>query len=159
MRTQVPSRYLPALQKVIDSAGTLRAEMTNNGHSVALELDRLSASVTPGQGGVDAFFRIREGTLPALGTTVEISLDLPLIDQVVLLSTDALYGADRVYRVQDNTLKSLRVLRLGQRRAADGRQLMILDGKSFSEGDMVLSSRLPQAIEGLQVKIRRADVN
>ena len=159
VRTQVPSRYLPALQQVIDSAGTLRAEMSNNGHSVALELDRLSASVTPGQGGVDAFFRIREGTLPALGTTVEIGLDLPVLDQVVLLSTDALYGADRVYRVQDDTLRSLKVRRLGQRQGPDGRPLMILDGKSFESEDRVLSSRLPQAIDGLRVKTKQADVN
>jgi multidrug efflux pump subunit AcrA (membrane-fusion protein) len=159
VRTQVPSRYLPALQQVIDNAGTLRAEMTNNGHSVALELDRLSASVTPGQGGVDAFFRIREGTLPALGTTVEIGLDLPVLDQVVLLSTDALYGADRVYRVQEDILRSLKVRRLGQRQGPDGRQLMILDGKSFDDEDRVLSSRLPQAIDGLRVKIKQADVN
>ncbi|MGI9319307.1 MAG: efflux RND transporter periplasmic adaptor subunit [bacterium] len=159
VRTQVPSRYLPALQQVIDSAGTLQAKMMNNGHSVALELDRLSASVTPGQGGVDAFFKTAEGTLPALGTTVEISLDLPAIDQVVVLSTDALYGADRVYRVQDNTLRVLNVVRLGQRVDLDGRQLMILDGEPFSTGDMVLSSRLPQAIDGLEVKVRDADVN
>lgn len=159
VRTQVPSRYLPALQQVIDRAGTLRAEMTNNGHSVALELDRLSARVTQGQGGVDAFFRIREGTLPALGTTVEISLDLPVLDQVVLLSTDALYGADRVYRVQDDILRSLKVRRLGQRQSPDGRPLMILDGESFDAEDMVLSSRLPQAIDGLRVKIKQADVN
>jgi hypothetical protein len=144
---------------VIDNAGRLQAAMVNNGHRVGLVLDRLSASVTPGQGGVDAFFRAVEGTLPALGTTVGISVDLPAIDQVVMLSADALYGADRVYRVQDNALRVLNVVRLGQRQDEYGRQLMILDGEPFDSGDMVLSSRLPQAIDGLIVEPRQADVD
>ncbi len=159
VRVQVPSRYLPSLQMVIDSAGTLKATMENNGHEVNLELDRLSASVTPGQGGVDAFFRTKEGALPTLGTTVGISVDLPAIDQVVMLSTDALYGANRVYRVQDNTLRVVNVVRLGQRQDEYGRQLMILDGTPFDSGDMVLSSRLPQAIDGLIVEPLQADVD
>lgn len=159
VRAQVPSRYLPSLQEVIDNAGTLHANMNTNGHTIRLVLDRLSASVSPGQGGVDAFFRPIEGVLPALGTTVEVSLDLPAIGQVVLLSTDALYGADRVYRVQDDTLKVMNVVRLGQRVGQDGRQMMILEGTPFEAGDLVLSSRLPQAIDGLKVKIREANVD
>ena len=153
VRTQVPSRYVSTLQKVFNESRTLTATMTDNGETITLTLHRLAASVAQGQGGVDAFFRAEE-PLPTLGKTVEVRLELPPLEEVAVISTDALYGADRVYRIEDDTLKAVSVTRLGQKLDPQGRQLLIVDGSAFSDGDRILSSRLPQAIHGLKVEVK-----
>lgn len=157
VRTQVPSRYLHGVQKVLDNNASLVANITGNGYSVSLELARLAASVTRGQGGVDAFFRVTDGRLPTLGKTVEVELELPPIEGAVSLSSDALYSADRVYLVEEGVLRSRPVERLGERIMPDGRQQIIVSGDGFEDGQQVLSSRLPQAIDGLRIEVAGDD--
>lgn len=154
VRAQVPGRYVPRLQDVIDNRKILHATLVESGRSVKLKLDRLSASIAQGQGGVDAFFRTVEGALPVLGKTVQINMELPAIDQAVALSPDSLYGSDRVYRIEEGVLRALTVSRLGQRIDDNGYQQIIVDGSPFSTGDRVMNSRLPQAIDGLKVDTR-----
>jgi multidrug efflux pump subunit AcrA (membrane-fusion protein) len=156
IRTQIPSRHLFALQSVFDHSKVLDATMVNHGKLIKLRLNRLSAKVDQGQGGVDAFFRSVEGQLPALGTTVEINLDLPAIENTVALSINAAYSANRVYKVVEGVLQAVTVQRFGQRIDGDGNALIIIEGSPFSSGDLVLSSRLPQAIDGLKVEISSA---
>lgn len=155
VRTQVPSRYLPSLQSVIDSGQRLTAALFGNGNSATLELVRLAASVAQGQGGVDAFFRVVEGRLPTLGKTVEVALTLPPIDNVVSLSADSLYGSNRVYVVEEGVLRSRKIRRLGERTDENGELRLIVSGSTFEDNEQVLSSRLPQAIDGLRVEVTR----
>lgn len=152
VRAQVPSRYVPGLRKAIDNGLRVTATLRENGTEVELELHRLAAMVAEGQGGVDVFFRAGSGTLPALGSTVELALKLPPLDGVVALPPDALYGDSRAYRVVDGVLSSVTVTRVGQSLDENGRQLLLMDGRVFSDGDRVLVSRLPQAIDGLAVE-------
>ncbi|MDD9812154.1 MAG: HlyD family efflux transporter periplasmic adaptor subunit [Gammaproteobacteria bacterium] len=147
----------------------------------ALLLHRLSAQVGSGRGGVDAFFRAGDGAgdgdgdgagaggLPVPGATMEIHLRLPPLDNVVLLSPDSLYGNARIYLVRDQKLQAKTVRRLGRiesgagdgagdgNNAGDGdgrgEMLLIVAGDDFQTGDLILDSRLPQAINGLQVRI------
>ena len=72
-----------------------------------------------------------------------------------MLSPDALYGRDRVYQVRDNALQSRTVRRLGQLNDEQGRRMLIVAGDGFEAGDQILSSRLPQAVNGLQIKVMR----
>jgi len=148
-----------------------------------LLLHRLSAQVGSGRGGVDAFFRAGDGAgdgdgdgdgdgaggLPVPGATMEIHLRLPPLDNVVLLSPDSLYGNARIYLVRDQKLQAKTVRRLGRIEAGAGdgagnndgagdgagrgEMLLIVAGDDFRAGDLILDSRLPQAINGLQVRI------
>ncbi|MDD9883786.1 MAG: HlyD family efflux transporter periplasmic adaptor subunit [Gammaproteobacteria bacterium] len=111
------------------------------------------------------------GGLPVPGATMEIHLRLPPLDNVVLLSPDSLYGNARIYLVRDDKLQAKTVRRLGRIDAGagdgagagnndgdgdgDGRgeMLLIVAGDDFQAGDLILDSRLPQAINGLQVRI------
>ncbi len=154
VRAQVPSRNVPTLADAVNRDIPVHATVKRNGADIDLVLDRLAASVAQGQGGVDVFFRGTEGDLPALGTTVEVHLELPPLEGVVAMTTDALYGDNRVYRVVDGRLEGVSVTRLGQRRDEEGNQVLLLDGSAFGAGDRVLVSRLPQAIDGLAVRIK-----
>lgn len=155
VRTQVPSRYLPALQGVLDTERNLAARIGADGNDATLELARLAASVARGQGGVDAFFRVVEGSLPTLGKTVEVTLTLPPIDNAVSLSADALYGSDRVYLVENGVLRGRTIERLGELVNDSGGQQLVVNGAAFEDGQQVLISRLPQAIDGLPVEVSK----
>ena len=155
LRAQVPSGHLPALREALEAGREIRATALENHQPIHLFLHRLSASVDPGQGGIDAFFRARRGRLPVPGGTLEVSLKLPPVDNVMVLSPDALYGRDRVYQVLDSVLQSRAVRRLGQLSDSQGRYMLIVAGDGFAPGDQILSSRLPQAVSGLKVKVVR----
>lgn len=129
--------------------------MLDNGSAVTLNLVRLAASVVRGQGGVDAFFRSASDALPALGKTVELRLELPAISDAVALSPDALYGSNLVYRIVDGTLRAQTIRRLGQTLGDESRVQMLVEGGVFEAGDLVLNSRLPQAIDGLKVNVEK----
>ena len=149
IRAQIPARYLSQLRSALDQGESIKAQVRNTGEELALH--RLSASISSGQGGVDAFFRSNTG-LPELGRTMGIILSLPEIESAVLLDTDALYGSDLVYLVQDQVLVSRKVKVLGFRQS-DGDSKIIISGDGFSDTDVILSSRLPQAIDGLEVEV------
>ena len=149
IRAQIPARYLSQLRSALDQGDSIKAQVRNTGEELALH--RLSASISSGQGGVDAFFRSNTG-LPELGRTMGIILSLPEIESAVLLDTDALYGSDLVYLVQDQVLVSRKVKVLGFRQS-DGDSKIIISGDGFSDTDVILSSRLPQAIDGLEVEV------
>ena len=133
------------------------ATLRDNGHEIALVLHRLAARVVQGQGGVDAFFRTESPALPALGSTVELALRLPPLSNVVSLPPDALYGDNRVYRINGDVLESVMVTRVGQHSDTTGEQRLLMEGGVFNDGDAVLVSRLPQAIDGLVVETQRPD--
>ena len=152
VRAQVPSAYLPALR---GAENAVHAEVIG-GENIALTLHRLSASVGDGQSGVDAFFRVRDGSaakLPVPGGTLEIIIKLPPIADVIVLAPQALYGRDRVYEVRGGVLQARTVRRLGQQSDATGRQMLLIAGDGFNDGDQILNSILPQAVSGLKVEV------
>jgi len=155
IRAQVPSRYVVDLRQALSSDKAVEATMLDNGKEVPLTLVRLAARVETGQGGVDAFFRSESTSLPALGKTVELHLSLPSVDDAVALSPNALYGANLVYRIVDGSLQAQTVKRLGQTQNAQLGLQMLVAGDVFENGDLVLNSRLPQAIHGLEVDVEK----
>ena len=153
LRAQVPNSYIPTLQRAIDAGRSIDATAESNGATIELTLHRLSASVADGQGGVDTFFRAAQGQLPALGVTLGIDLVLPALDGIIVLPPDALYGHGRVYRIDDGILQATPVERLGQFIDDQGQQMLIVAGEGFAAGDLILNSRLPQAVSGMKVQV------
>ena len=154
LRIQVPLSFVPALQKAIDSDQAITGITSVNGKSVGLTFHRLSSLIEKGHGGVGAFFR--SGTrLPALGSTLGIWVHLPAKENVVQVSPDALYDRSRVYVVNNNVLESREVISVGEIVDENGRSLVLLDGSAFEEGELVMNSRLPQAVSGLTVEFNR----
>jgi multidrug efflux pump subunit AcrA (membrane-fusion protein) len=153
VRVQVPADYIPVLQESLDNDVSVTATAVHNSGSIDLALHRLSAVVSEGQGGVDAFFRSGTSKLPALGITLEIRLNLPPVDNAVVVSVDALYGKNRIYRVVNNVLEAVDVNLLGQLNNKSGQRMVIISGQNLQQSDQILTSRLPQAVSGLTVEI------
>ncbi|NKB63025.1 MAG: biotin/lipoyl-binding protein [Gammaproteobacteria bacterium] len=152
IRAQIPNQFIGLVQSDLLGKKSTRAQTLINENVVDIVPSRISAQIAKGQGGVDVFFGLPPEVETQLGRTVEITVELPALENVVPLPVDALYGSDKVYVIEENKLKSKKVSRLGKRQIGREQQLLI-DGNGFAEGDQVLVSRLPQASQGLAVEI------
>lgn len=159
VRAQLPSRYLSAVAEVLAQGSPLTATVRADGVQARADLVRLAGQVKQGGGGVDGLFRLRsaDATLP-LGRTVEIGLVLPPEPDVVALPFSALYGTDRVYKVQDDRMVGVKVERLGERPAEDQRGTRALvRSPDLHSGDRVVVTQLPNALDGLKVTVMPDD--
>ena len=154
LRTQVPNRYLPTLRQALNHGSPVTATIELNGNAIQLELDRLAGKIERGQGGLDAFFNIiGEKHLIELGRTVSVFVDLPEEANVFALPATAVYGANNVYRIQDNRLSMVQVERVGDYRNGQWGSWILFRSENLSDGDMILANQLPNAVEGLKVDI------
>lgn len=153
VRVQVPFSFVPPLQQAISNNQQVMAQATYENRRITLTLHRLTALIELGQAGIDAFFRPSLSQLPALGSTLDILVYMPVLENVVVVPPDAIYNGNRVYVVIDGALEPREVNQVGMRIEDDGSHAIILDGSNFSPDEDILTSRLPQAVSGLQVQI------
>ncbi len=153
-RALIPERYLPDVQEAHRDGRALRVTGQLEGKALEGELVSLGASIPAGGGGVDGLFRVtRDGALLQLGRVTTLYLHLPALDGVMPVPFEALYGADKVYLVdQENRLRSITVERVGELRK-EGKDLLLLRSPEFREGQRLLLTQLPNAVEGLLVKV------
>jgi multidrug efflux pump subunit AcrA (membrane-fusion protein) len=157
IRAQIPIQYLNDVQQTItdssiQSANTAAYTLFNN-RKIALQLDRLAGEISQGSGGQDCFFTIEaEAKNLPLGRTLEIKLSLPAIDEVIGVPRSAVYGSNRIYRYEDGRMVSHTVQRLGEYHNNQQNLLLIKD-PSLTQGQQIVITQLPNAIEGLRVKI------
>lgn len=153
VRAQVPFSHVSAMQQAISSNQQVIARATYENQRINLILHRLTSLIEQGQAGIDAFFRTTSIQLPALGSTLDLLVDMPALQNVIVVPPDALYNGNRIYVVADGTLVPREVNQVGMRINENGTQAIILDGSGFSSGENILISRLPRAVSGMQVQI------
>ncbi|MFW1676742.1 efflux RND transporter periplasmic adaptor subunit [Pontibacter sp. JAM-7] len=152
VRAQLPNRILSILRQ----AGTdqaIVAQASLDGQTLDLELDRFAATVNTGQAGIDSFFRFSDSTLPLeAGRSLSMYVVLPPVDSSIALPATALYGLDRVYKVVDQRLQGVSIIRLGDTRMPNGELYILVRSTDIQPGDQILTTQLPNAISGLKVK-------
>ena len=158
IRAQVPTGSLVLVRKSLLDKRPLKAWTEVDGISVEAELDRISGEVRAGSGGADALFRIRDGSpwLP-LGRTVELVVELPPVDDAVALPLEALYGTNRIYLFDDGKMKGVNVERVGEIHAIGRDRRVLVRSDRLSRGDRVIVTQLPNAIDGLRVRVVDGD--
>ena len=157
LRAQIPLRYLPVVRAALERGEALRARAVVDGQEVRAVLHRLTAQVGRGSGGADGLFRVTEGnTWLQLGRTVEFVLDLPAVQGAVAAPHEALYGTDRVYVLDGERMKSVEVERLGETHPEDGVGRVILRSPDLDSSARLIVTHLPNAIDGLKVKVAAA---
>ena len=104
VRALLPSRYLPAMRRAADVGQPLRAEGRAEGLAVSARLLQLAGVVKGGTGGVEGLFRIEEGgEFLQQGRFVRLDLALPPEPGLISVPHEAIYGTDRVYRVDEQS--------------------------------------------------------
>ena len=157
LRSQIPLRYLPVVRAALDRGETLGARTVVDGQEVRAVLHRLTAQVGRGSGGADGLFRVTKGnTWLQLGRTVEFIVDLPAVQDAVMAPREALYGTDRVFVLDGERMKRVEVERLGETHPANGEGRVILRSPDLKPSDRLIVTHLPNAIDGLKVKVAAA---
>ncbi|MBT6276140.1 MAG: HlyD family efflux transporter periplasmic adaptor subunit, partial [Chromatiales bacterium] len=153
LRAQVPTQYIGAVRRALSAGQSISAAGVVEGQPVKATLQRLGAEVGRGSGGVDALFGINYGArdLP-LGLTVELTVALAVEHGTFALPPQAIYGARHVYRVNAGRMERVAISRIGETQTASGTRV-ILRSEMLKSGDQVVSTQLPNAADGLKIKV------
>jgi len=154
VRAQIPTQYESIIQQALSSGATITGFGILNLQPVPVTLDRISGRISQGSGSLDGLFRINDpGKQLQVGRTLEIKLSLPPVNDAIALPREALYGSDRIYRLIGERMAALSVERVGEMQAEDGSNFVIVRNPQIQAGDKVITTQLPNAIDGLLVKI------
>ncbi len=151
IRAMLVRAHVPRVRQAL-AGRSLQASAQIDDTRVTVELSRLAGRADPGQGGVDALFTIAPGSDLLVGRFASLELELPPLPDTVLVPYEALYDASRVYRLRNGRMQAVPVLRIGDAPMADGRRGVVLYSEDLENGDQVVTTQLPQAMDGLSVR-------
>ena len=119
---------------------------------ISLRLDRISGQA--GTAGIDALFSIESGSERLrLGQQLTILLMRPEQPDLAMLPFQALYGNDRIYRINDEErLETLVVEQVGSL-YHEGTEMLLVRSDDLGDGDRIVSTHLPNAVQGLKVSV------
>ncbi len=155
VRAQIPNAKLTAVETALASGHPLMANAhTSSQQTLELQLTHLAGDIKPKRGGRDGLFELNTpGINLAVGSIIALQLQLPAVDDTLALPREALYGSKRIYSIVDGRLKGHQVERLGETPA--GREsLLLVRSASIVPGDVIVTTQLPNAVEGLKVRPR-----
>ena len=153
VRALIPSSYDTVVDALLKAKQKLKAHSYLNGQPLVLTLRRLAAQVKPGQIGREAVFsadRYQNGLVHQ--RTISLVLDFPPVQRAFVVPDTALYQGKFVYRVKNKRLQSCPVQLSGRWYRGQQPQGIIVTSPSLQSGDLILTSSIPNAIEGLLVK-------
>lgn len=159
VRAQIPNRYLVAVRAARERDLPLEVRGDIDGIAVVGRLRSLSGEVADAAGGIDGLFELNgEASRFSQGRFVELRLALPPEDGLIALPHEAMYGTGRVYTIDaENRMRPVSVDRVGEWRDADGNALVLIRSEALGEGDTIVTTQLPNALDGLLVERVRRD--
>ncbi|MFT6030357.1 MAG: multidrug efflux pump subunit AcrA (membrane-fusion protein) [Oleiphilaceae bacterium] len=156
LHAQIPDRYVSQIRAALASGRLIRAQSSRYGETHELTLKRLSGQIKVGSGGINGIFVPAETNLDfVLNNAIEITVNLPAIDNSITLPLSAIYGSDRIYRLEEGRLQAINIKILGKELDPLGKaDRAIVESKLLNRGDIIATTQLPNAISGLKVKAR-----
>lgn len=153
-RALIPQRHLPVINQARKDGQELLVSGMLDGQRLTARLSNLTARVNPGSGGVEALFEIQgEVSMLQQGRLISLQLTLPEQPGLIALPHEAMYGTDKVYRVdQENRLRLMKVERVGETTSESGETRVLVRAPGLPPGTLVLATQLPSAVDGLLVK-------
>jgi len=154
IRAQIPTQYESTIHQAMSAGIEVSGFGTVNTQIFPVTLDRISGKITLGSGGLDGLFRIDNLTDQLqVGRTLELKMSLPPVTDVIALPREAIYGSDRIYRLVEERMSALSVQRIGEIQGKDGANYVIVKSPAIKPGDKIITTQLPNAIDGLLVKV------
>ena len=167
IRAQLPNRYVSLVKTSLAQGELINAYTESYGNIHPLHLKRLSGQANQGTGGIDALFNpplpaeslSNDITLSApmpstlvLNSTLKVHVVLPPINNVITLPLSAVYGSDRIYRIEEGRLNAINIKILGKQFSGSNKQdRVIIQSNLLKNGDVIATTQLPNAITGLKV--------
>lgn len=148
----IPENHLFQVRQALASGERLEAYADQSISEKPFILKRLAGEVSTGSAGVTAFFTLPADSNLALGETLALRLRLPPLFSV-RLPASALYQQRYVYRLTaEKRLEAVPVTLLGEQQNPEGQSLVLLQSTAWQAGDRIMTTTLPNAINGLQVE-------
>lgn len=150
----VPDRYIHTLRQALSSDNQIAAVGNDATSQIKAVLARISGEVSEGTGGTDVYFTITEGSesLP-LNQSLYLIIQLPPIKNSFVIENTALYGTSTIYRINNERLQAIKIRRHGDYIKPDNGRYTLISSDNLHDGDTVMTTQLPNAIENLLVKI------
>lgn len=152
IRTSVPTEVGFQLNQAMSKSQQVNARANIDGRELVFVLDRLSADIKPGQSGIDVFFRSTTGESLDIGRVVNLSVNLPMENNVISMPVHALYENQTIYRIEEQRLKAIRYEIVGDYLSSDDEFSILIRSPQIKSGDQLLGSQLSRAITGLLVE-------
>jgi RND family efflux transporter MFP subunit len=160
LRAQLPQKFISIVKDSITQQHPLEATVKTGSGTRVATLDRISGSIAESGHGVDALFKVDSDDAHSLtiGDTLELTLELPAIENAFSVPVSSIYGTDRIYRVENKRLVAIKVEKMG-RQYRDGRQFVLVRSDDLNPGDEIITTQLPLAVSGLKVEVRNQAVS
>jgi len=152
IRASVPSEIAFRLNQVLLQAQEVHASAIVDGRELNFILDRLSGDVKTGQSGIDVFFKSSAGETLDIGRVLNLTVDMPIENNVLSMPIYALYENQTVYRINEQRLQAVHYEIIGDYVTADNELRTLIRSDEIGAGDQLLASRLPRAITGLLIE-------
>ncbi|MWJ28529.1 HlyD family efflux transporter periplasmic adaptor subunit [Halomonas sp. ZH2S] len=151
MRARIPQRFRAEIEEHL-TQGTPLLAIAERGEQ-RFVLERLAGESDPT--GIEAIFSLESqthGLRP--GSMVTVQLERPAVANALAVPYAALHGPNLLYRINgDNRLERQRVERLGEIQRDEGERWLLVRAEELNEGDRVMATHLPNAMQGLRVEV------
>lgn len=158
LQARIPATYQFRVQQAFSAGRSVEAapEMAVAGISELPLIGFTGESTAAGPVGRFRIDTAGQSTPLRPGDMLPVVLRLPPEPGLVAVPYSALYGNDGLYRVNtDDRLQRLTVSREGELIQPDGTALALVRGPGLAEGDRIVITHLPNAVDGL--KVHQAD--
>lgn len=151
-----PEKYLPSIAKALQSNKQLQGWVNIDGQRQLVTLERMSGEIKQNSAGSYLYFSVNNAVKPyVIGQTALLELALPAIENTFALPSDALYGTNNIFVIEDQRLKRIKVKWMGETRSKETQdKLFLITSNELQNGDTVLTSKFANAMNGLKVTTR-----
>ncbi len=154
VRADINSVDITTIRTELAQGNLLSAYGAIEGESIKLQLDRLSGKTEKGRTGVAGLFKITDGgDRLTLGRFIEFGLELPQVSDLFSIPLQAIYGKQRIYTAKDGVMQLINIDKVGQHKLPSGEVRALVKSEQLSQGDKIIVTQIPNAIQGLRIKI------
>jgi len=154
VRCQIPEQYIISAQKAVDRKQKVIAHTDIHGKAYTLVLNRLAGRAEKGRLGVDALFRFTQSVPDAvIGSTIPLRVNLLPQSNVYALPLTAIFGGDKVYKIEDQRLVEINVQKIGMT-SIKNKDYYLIKSAELKNGDQIITTQLPNVITGLRVEVK-----
>lgn len=150
IRARVPQMFQAELLAALERDEKLTAQ-TDDGHT--FKLTRFAGLSDPA--GTEAVFQLQSeprGLRP--GALRALTLHRPSRDNTIAVPFSAIYGADSVYIMTDDSrMQRVPVQRIGEALSENGERRLLIASDQLHPGMRLITTHLPNAITGLKVEL------
>ena len=157
LRAQLPQKFISIVKRSLADQLPLYATVNTGVDMITVALNRVSGSINSGNHGVDALFSVNseQANKLTIGDTLEMTLILPAIQNVYSVPVSSIYGTNRIYLIENKRLVAMNVEKLGSQ-YLDGKQYILIRNENLQGGDIVITTQLPRAVNGLKIEVRNS---